>query len=58
MHRDETVAQLRYFYLESECRSIGLGNKLIQLFIDFLKEKNYKSAYLWTTNEQAAAANL
>ena len=58
MHRSETVAQLRYFYLEPEYRSLGLGNKLMQLFMDFLKEKNYKSAYLWTTNEQVAAANL
>lgn len=59
MHRDETAAaQLRYFYLEPEYRGIGLGNQLMQLFMDFLKEKGYKSAYLWTTNEQAAAAAL
>ena len=58
MHRCEEVAQLRYFYLEPEHRGIGLGNKLMSLFMDFLKEKGYKSAYLWTTNEQTAAANL
>jgi ribosomal protein S18 acetylase RimI-like enzyme len=58
MHRSETAAQLRYFYLEPGFRGIGLGNELMRLFMDFLKEKGYKSAYLWTTNEQTAAASL
>lgn len=58
IHRDETTAQLRYFYLEPEYRGIGLGNKLMQLFMDFVKEKDYKSVYLWTTHEQVAAAAL
>jgi ribosomal protein S18 acetylase RimI-like enzyme len=58
MHRGGAAAQLRYFYLEPEYRGIGLGNKLMQLFMDFLREKGYKSAYLWTTNEQTAAAAL
>ena len=58
MHRDEGTAQLRYFYLEPEYRGIGLGNHLMRLFMDFLKEKGYGRAYLWTTNEQIAAANL
>src|ERR1044072_1015844 len=52
VHRSKETAQLRYFYLEPEYRGIGLGNKLMLLFMDFLKEKGYKSAYLWTTNEQ------
>lgn len=58
MHRSEETAQLRYFYLEPEVRGIGLGNKLVQLFMDFLREKNYKRAYLWTTNEQETATKL
>lgn len=58
IHRSSEVAQLRYFYLEPEFRGIGLGNKLMQLFIEFLKEKGYQSAYLWTTNEQISAAKL
>src|SRR5205085_4453512 len=58
MHRDERAAQLRYFYLEPEFRSIGLGSELMRLFMGFLKEKGYKQAYLWTTNEQTAAASL
>ncbi|HEY8561824.1 MAG TPA: GNAT family N-acetyltransferase [Pyrinomonadaceae bacterium] len=58
MHRGDRSAQLRYFYLEPNCRGIGLGGFLMRLFMDFLKEKNYQSAYLWTTNEQTAAAAL
>jgi ribosomal protein S18 acetylase RimI-like enzyme len=58
MHRGETAAQLRYFYLEPNRRGIGLGSELMRLFMDFLKEKGYQSAYLWTTNEQTAAASL
>jgi len=58
MHRDKETAQLRYFYLEPEYRGAGLGNRLMQMFMDFLKEKGYRRAYLWTTNEQTAAAAL
>lgn len=58
MHRGDRTAQLRYFYLEPKARGIGLGNYLMRLFMDFLKEKEYKSAYLWTTDEQTAAAAL
>jgi ribosomal protein S18 acetylase RimI-like enzyme len=58
MHRENNTAQLRYFYLEPEYRGIGLGKKLMQLYMDFLKEKGYQSSYLWTTHELQAAASL
>lgn len=58
MHRENNVAQLRYFYFEPEFRGLGLGNKLMQLFIDFAKKCNYRSAYLWTTDELVAAHHL
>src|SRR5215217_5214934 len=35
MHRSETAAQLRYFYLEPNWRGVGLGNYLMRLFMDF-----------------------
>ena len=57
-HRGEDSAQLRYFYLEPKVRGIGLGGFLMRQFMDFLKAKGYRSAYLWTTNEQTAAAAL
>ncbi|QEH42400.1 GNAT family N-acetyltransferase [Chitinophaga sp. XS-30] len=58
MHRGNDTAQLRYFYLEPEYRGIGLGKKLMQLYMDFLKEKGYRHAYLWTTHELHAASSL
>jgi peptidyl-dipeptidase Dcp len=57
MHRGD-LAQLRYFILEPAYRGIGLGNKLLSLYMDFLKEKNYKSSYLLTTDELPASAHL
>jgi peptidyl-dipeptidase Dcp len=51
-------AQLRYFLLKKEYRGIGLGNKLINLFLEFLKECKYVSAYLLTTDTLIEAAHL
>jgi peptidyl-dipeptidase Dcp len=58
MHRPNNAAQLRYFILQPRYRGIGLGKKLMGLYIDFLKECGYGSSYLWTTNELPAAAHL
>lgn len=57
LHRDEAV-QLRYFLIEPEYRGIGLGRRLLALFKDFIREKGYKKAYLWTTHELTTAARL
>jgi GNAT superfamily N-acetyltransferase len=58
MHRNNKAAQLRYFYLESEYRGIGLGKKLMSLYMDFFLKCGYKSSYLLTTDELSAAASL
>ena len=58
MDRGNDTAQLRYFILEPEYRGIRLGKKMMDLFMEFLKEKNYKRCYLWTTNELETAASL
>ena len=58
MHRELGVAQLRYFYLEPEYRGIGLGKRLMELYVEFLISRDYQSSYLWTTNELGAAASL
>ena len=57
MERGE-AAQLRLFYINENYRGIGLGKHLLEEFVAFLKEKNYQSAYLWTTNEQKTAVAL
>mgnify|MGYP000721559663 CR=1 FL=1 len=58
MHRENQALQLRYFILLPEYRGIGLGKKLMELYMEFLREKNYRSTYLWTTHEQETAALL
>jgi ribosomal protein S18 acetylase RimI-like enzyme len=52
------AAQLRYFILLPQYRGLGLGNKLMKLYIEFLKSAGYKSSYLWTTDELPSAAHL
>jgi GNAT superfamily N-acetyltransferase len=52
------VAQLRYFLIEPEYRGIGLGAKLLNLYMEFLRDCGYKESYLWTTHELYAAASL
>jgi GNAT superfamily N-acetyltransferase len=52
------AAQLRYFIIEPEYRGIGLGKKLMELYMEFLIDCKYQSSYLWTTHELPAAASL
>jgi len=52
------AAQLRYFLLEPDYRGIGLGSKLMDLFMEFLRDCGYTSSYLWTTEQQLTAAKL
>ena len=52
------AAQLRYFLIEPDYRGIGLGSKLLNLYMDFLREHGYKRSYLWTTHELSTAASL
>jgi len=52
------AAQLRYFLFEPEYRGMGLGTKLMDSFMEFLRDCGYKSSYLWTTAQQLAAAKL
>jgi peptidyl-dipeptidase Dcp len=58
MHRGNDAAQLRYFILAPRYRGIGLGKKLMTLYLEFLNKCGYTSSYLWTTNELSAAAHL
>ena len=57
MDRGES-AQLRYFLIEPQYRGIGLGSKLLNLYIGFLHECSYRESYLWTTHELTTAAAL
>jgi len=57
VHRGEAL-QLRYFILLPEYRGLGLGKRLMDEFMAFVKERGYRKVYLWTTNEQRAAIAL
>lgn len=50
--------QLRYFILLPEYRGTGLGKRLMELFMEYVRDHGYEKAYLWTTNEQHAAISL
>jgi peptidyl-dipeptidase Dcp len=52
------AAQLRYFLIEPEYRGIGLGSKLMSLYMGFLRRCGYSETYLWTTHELTSAASL
>lgn len=51
-------AQLRFFLISPGYRGIGLGTKLMELYMTFYRQCNYSSSYLWTTHELYAAAHL
>lgn len=53
-----TSAQLRYFIIAPPYRGIGLGKKLMELYIGFMKSANYKSSYLLTMKELVTATTL
>ncbi|PWT72513.1 MAG: GNAT family N-acetyltransferase [Bacteroidetes bacterium] len=57
MHRPG-AAQLRYFLLEKNYRGIGLGQKMMTLYMDFLRLQPRQSSFLWTTHDLTAAAHL
>ena len=51
-------AQLRYFILDPVCRGIGLGKKLMKLFMKFVQQCRYPHVYLLTTDGLPASAHL
>jgi GNAT superfamily N-acetyltransferase len=58
MHREIDTAQLRYFLVRPEYRGIGLGKRLMDLGMQFLRDRGYRSVYLWTVDELPTAAAL
>ena len=57
MDRGE-AAQLRYFLVTPAFRGLGLGRKLLDQYMAFLRQCQYRSTYLWTTEEQVTAIQL
>ena len=57
-HVDEATAQLRFFFLEPEMRGRGAGHTLLDMAIEFCKEKRYGQVFLWTFSTLMAARHL
>jgi DNA-binding MarR family transcriptional regulator/ribosomal protein S18 acetylase RimI-like enzyme len=58
INRENDTAQLRFFLLDPAYRGVGLGKKMVRLFMQFFKDAGYKHCYLLTTSEQIEAANI
>lgn len=52
------IVQFRYFIFLPEYRGCGLGKRLMEAFLAYMKEQGCRRAYLLTTNEQQAAISL
>ena len=55
---DDNTAQLRFFMLEPEMCKRGYGNRLINLALDFCREKGYKKVFLLTITAQVVARHI
>lgn len=55
---DDKTAQLRYFLLEPETRGRGLGHKLVDMALDFCKEKGYSHVFLETISSLKTARHI
>ncbi|MCU0451158.1 MAG: bifunctional helix-turn-helix transcriptional regulator/GNAT family N-acetyltransferase [Bernardetiaceae bacterium] len=58
MHREPRTSQLRFFYLEPPYRGLGLGKKLMELFMEFHRAGGYTSSFLYTISELGPALSL
>ena len=55
---EKSIAQLRWFFVEPEYQNKGIGNKLMQTALDFCRENNYQSIFLWTFMGLDAARHI
>lgn len=55
---DDTTAQLRFFMLEPEIRQRGYGNRLMDMALDFSRERGYKKVFLLTITAQVIARHV
>jgi GNAT superfamily N-acetyltransferase len=54
----ENEAQLHWYLVLPGFRGSGLGKALISIALEYCRETNFKSVFLWTTSELTAAAHV
>lgn len=57
-HTGDGTAQLRFCFMEKECRGMGAGRRLIDLAIRFCRDAKYDRVFLWTFSTLDAARHL
>jgi N-acetylglutamate synthase-like GNAT family acetyltransferase len=55
---DEAKAQLRWFLVHPDLREKGIGKKLLDEAVQFVRENGYTSLFLWTVSILEAANKL
>ena len=55
---NEDTAQLRFFMLEPEMRQRGFGNQLMDMALQFCRDKGYKKVFLLTITAQIVARHV
>jgi len=58
VRRNPQEAQLRWFLLHPEIRSLGLGRILLEEALGFCREKGYARVFLWTLQHLHIATHL
>ena len=51
-------AQLRWFFVERDFRSRGVGSRLLKRALAFCKKAGYEGVFLWTVNDLDSARRL
>ena len=58
VEKEGNTAQLRWFILTPELRSLGLGKKLMETALEYCRAKKYDKVFLWTVAHLEAARHL
>jgi GNAT superfamily N-acetyltransferase len=58
IHANDKGAHLRWFIMSDALRGQGIGRKLINIVIDFCRNKGYRRIYLWTFEGLNSAIHL
>src|ERR1043166_3214078 len=54
----DQTGQLRWFLVHPDARGHGFGRRLLKEAVDFCRQREYKSIFLWTISELKTAAHL